>query len=220
MNDSQVAEQQRTKWRKYFEQALNGSEGEIGAATDGAMAAIARQADQAGVIAAGQAAAAQYRAGGRPTAPPMVDPRRVATAPPAAGAAPQQAAYHSVQSAPRPVGDSRSGVVTGLQQRQEMVRRTYWQVWNFRLERRDATGTVLPPVPVEVRARSFRGQIANGDLLEIPSRAKPRQLRNLTTGVTVKARGKPHPVANGFAVTIGLLVFAIVMIYVLSSGIS
>ncbi|MEV6971186.1 hypothetical protein AB0M47_39430, partial [Hamadaea sp. NPDC051192] len=73
MTDPQAIAVQRAKWRKYFEQIITGPDGEVEAAADGAMEAIARRADQAGVIAAGRAAAAEYRANGgrrRPAPPP------------------------------------------------------------------------------------------------------------------------------------------------------
>ncbi|MEV6971820.1 hypothetical protein AB0M47_42665, partial [Hamadaea sp. NPDC051192] len=117
----------------------------------------------------------------------------------------------------RPVGDGRSGVVTGLQQRQEMAGRTYFQVWNFRLERRDARGSALPPVPVEMRARSIRGQIANGDLVEIPTSGRPMRLKNLTTGATVKARGRPHPFVRGVGLTLFMILFVIVAIFIVAN---
>ncbi len=196
MNDPAGAAQ-RAKWRQYFAQVLDGSEAEVEAAADGAMAAIARRADQAGVVAAGRAAAAAYRAsGGRPARPAPVQ-----APPPVAPAA--------------RVGGG--GIVTGLQQRQEMSGRSYIQVWNFRLERRDANGNPLPPVPVEIRARSIRGQIANGDLVEIPTKPRPMQLRNLTTGATLRARGKPRPVLRWIFTILFLCAFALFVVYAIKS---
>ena len=200
MTDPQSIATQRQKWRNYFEQVISGSDGEVEAATDAAMEAIARRADQAGVIAAGRAAAAEYRAHGGRRKPPIPPP-----------AVPRVKPSTAAPKAMLPVGDARSGVVTGLQQRQEMVGRTYFQVWNFRLERREVG---LPPFPVEMRARSIRGQINNGDLVEIPSSGRPTQLKNLTTGATIGARGKPHPVWRGVGLTIFLIVFVIIAIFI------
>ena len=107
--------------------------------------------------------------------------------------------------------------MSGLQQRQEMVGRTYFQVWNFRLERQDGRGVAQSPFPVEMRARSIRGQIANGDVLEIPSSGRPMRLKNLTTGATIKAHGKPHPFWRGLALTIFFIVFVIVAIFIISN---
>ncbi len=191
--------EQRQKWRRYFEQIITGPNGEVEAATDGAMEAIARRSDQAAVIAAGRAAAAEYRANGGRRKPP----------PPPAPQAQVPIAAH------RPAGNPATGVVTGLQQRQEMSGRTYFQVWNFRLVRPGRTD--LPPVPVEMRARSFRGQLANGDTVELPSSRRPMQLKNLTTGATIKGRGKPHPIWSGVAITIFMIIFVIVAIFIVSN---
>jgi hypothetical protein len=93
-----------------------------------------------------------------------------------------------------------------------MVGRAYFQVWNFRLERGDGRG----PVPVELRARSIRGQIANGDRLEIPSSTHPMKLRNLTTGATIKAHGKPHPFFRRLGLTLFGILFVIVLLFIIS----
>lgn len=209
MTDPQSMAAQRQKWRTYFEQIIVGSDAEIEAATEGAMQAIRQRADQAGVVAAGRTAAAEFRANGqRPHAAPPPPPPQASFsfAPPPS--APQPAARVTAPG---------SGVVTGLQQRQEMVGRSYFQVWNFRLERRDAGGSTLPPVPVELRARSIRGQITNGDLLEIPSSSRPMRLKNLTTGATVKAHGKPHPFLRGVGTTIFLIIFVLVVLFILAN---
>ena len=201
---------QRQKWRTYFEQIIVGTDAEIEAATDGAMQAIRQRADQAGVVAAGRTAAAEFRANGqrRQPAPPPLSPSQASFS------------YAPQPSAPQPaarVTAPGSGVVSGLQQRQEMVGRSYFQVWNFRLERRDASGSTLPPVPVEVRARSIQGQITNGDLLEIPSSSRPMRLKNLTTGATVKAHGKPHPFLRGVGMTIFLIIFVLVTLFIVAN---
>jgi hypothetical protein len=217
MTDPQSLAVQRQKWRKYFEQTITGPDGEVEAATDAAVEAIARRADQAGVIAAGRAAAAEYRANGgrrKPAPPPPPPPPAAARTAPYGYAQPQPTAAAAAGQA---MGDSRSGVVSGLQQRSEMVGRTYFQVWNFRLERRDARGAALPPVPVEMRARSIRGQIANGDLVEIPSSARPMRLKNVTTGATIKAHGKPHPFWRGVGLILFMILFVIVALIIVSN---
>ncbi len=66
-------------------------------------------------------------------------------------------------------------------------------VWSFRLERQDEAGNRVPPVPVEMRARSFEGFISGGDLVEVDHRwspgrtLPPRRVHNVTTGAVVKA---------------------------------
>ncbi len=64
MIDPEAADRQRAKWHSYFQRTIGGSPGEVDAATEGALAAIARREDQAGVVAAGIAAARRYREGG------------------------------------------------------------------------------------------------------------------------------------------------------------
>ncbi len=89
------------------------------------------------------------------------------------------------------------GEVRGFQSRTESLGPQYptKTIWTFRVERFDAAGNRLPPVPVEMRSKSFDGFINEGDQVEISARwregqiAKPRKLRNLTTGAIVKARG-------------------------------
>ncbi len=91
--------------------------------------------------------------------------------------------------------DAIKGRVSGMQQRAEVALRTSWAVWDFRLERTAADGKPLPRVPVEMRGRRFEGSITNGDVIEIDADwtqgkiLHTRQVRNGTTGVTVKARG-------------------------------
>lgn len=104
------------------------------------------------------------------------------------------------------------GVVRGFQQRQEQTFRggggqgggsmvssapmmSTWTIWTFWLERYDAFGRPLARVPVEMRARSFSGSLADGDEVEINRPWKrgqtmtPKQVRNLSTGALVTAGG-------------------------------
>jgi len=87
------------------------------------------------------------------------------------------------------------GQASGVQQRFEQALRMSWAVWDFRIERKDANGSPLPRVPVEMRGRRFEGAINTGDMVEIAADWKPgeilhtRHVRNLSTGVTVTAKG-------------------------------
>jgi hypothetical protein len=89
------------------------------------------------------------------------------------------------------------GEVRGFQSRTESLGPQYPTkiIWTFRVERFDAAGNRLPPVPVEMRSKSFDGFINEGDQVEISGRwregqiVRPRKLRNLTTGAMVKVRG-------------------------------
>lgn len=105
-------------------------------------------------------------------------------------------------------------MVNGFQQRQEMLGRTYFTVWNFRLERRDASGQPLPPIPVEMKGRFFKGAINNGDIVDIGQSYRQGELvttqrvRNVTVGVDVVAVGRQHRVLRN----IGITIFAIIAI--------
>ena len=66
------------------------------------------------------------------------------------------------------------------------------EIWSFRVERYDASGNRLQPVPVEMRGERFDGSISEGDWVELPGEWKPGQVvhpdqvKNLTTGATVR----------------------------------
>jgi hypothetical protein len=88
------------------------------------------------------------------------------------------------------------GEVRGFQNRNETREPGHRTqiVWTFRVERYDAGGNRQPPVPVEMRSRSFEGFINEGDRVELPGYyregqlVRPRKLRNVTTGAMVRAR--------------------------------
>lgn len=86
------------------------------------------------------------------------------------------------------------GEVRSFQPYQESGSKANIQIWTFKLERFDADGNALSPVPVEMRARSFAGFINEGDRVEIFKRMKPgrlvrpKRLYNLTTNSEVYAR--------------------------------
>lgn len=85
-----------------------------------------------------------------------------------------------------------SGQVRSLQQRTEFTGQGQGrQVVTFRLERHDAAGNRLQPVPVELRGTSFRGSLNDGDWVQVQGRQRggtiyARAVRNLTTGGAVK----------------------------------
>ncbi len=228
MSDAGDMVAKRAKWQSYFEQRLIGGAAEVNAATEGAMQAIARREDVDSVIAAGLAAAKYFRS--HATMPPAPQQARKAAPPPRAQqpteprARAQATTAPSYSPSPAParststVSSSSGGVVSSLQQRQEMVGRTYFTVWNFRLENPD--GSRSTPISVEMRGRYFHGAIANGDQVDIGHRVRPGKLvkaqrvRNVTTGTDVKAVGKPHRVAKGFFITIFMIVFLAIFLFV------
>jgi hypothetical protein len=108
----------------------------------------------------------------------------------------------------RPEGDrsgERAGVVRDLQNRSEPrgsgQGSVTQQIYTFRLERYDAAGNRLPPIPVEMRGDTLWGVVNEGDWVEIPDSWQPnqtlraRKLTNLTTGSTCGA-GKTRRVAR------------------------
>jgi hypothetical protein len=84
-----------------------------------------------------------------------------------------------------------------------MYGRTYFAVWDFRLSRADAAGRPLAPIPVQMHGRRFSGGISNGDTVDVGEDYQEgqlvtaRQVRNLTTGITVRAIGRRHPFWRG-----------------------
>jgi hypothetical protein len=85
------------------------------------------------------------------------------------------------------------GIVSVLQQRTEIAQRVSYFVWDFRLERRDDKGEPLPRVAVQMRGRTLKGSIANGDHVEVSGRPTDgvlvtNRVRNLTTNSIVVAQ--------------------------------
>jgi hypothetical protein len=234
------AAQKRAKWRSYFEQRLTGTDAEVDAATEAAMRALERGADVNGIIAAGLEGAKIFRTHGR-VPPPSGAPRADTPPPPprdhaqdrrsAAGAAGAASSARSGSSrasagsrAGAAVGSATSGVVTGMQQRQEVFGRTYFTVWSFRLERTDSAGHPMTPIPVEMRGRRFKGSVNNGDLVDVRHRppsgklVQTRRVRNLTLGTDVRTKGRRHPILQALFVLVFLAGAALWIFYVTHSA--
>lgn len=216
VNDQQSTNGQestlRARWRGYFEQVLTGPDSEVEAATEAAMGAIARGAGRDAIIAAGKAAAQSERARReRPYSGPsqksQQSPEGPRWAPPGRGqpgAAPRTV-DPSASPAEQPARDRRpsrvwpadSGVVHLLEKRSESLDGQFFQTWSMRLFRlEDGWRPVPPPIPVEMRGRSIIGQLAKGDVVEIPYGNQGRTrivktLRNLSTECTIEAKGRP-----------------------------
>ena len=194
MDTQDLLADKRDGWRRYFTKILVGTDTEIDAATDAAVAALLAGGSQTEAVAAGRPAAQRYHGGpesqphatqGRPRSSPTSTPTSPTSTPTSATS---QRIAGNAQTTPNvPRG---SGTVVGMQQRQELFRGNY-QVWSFRIRTPSDAG--LPGIAVEMRARSIRGQIINGDVVEIPARrTNPKRVKNLTTGTVVKAAYKPH----------------------------
>lgn len=92
------------------------------------------------------------------------------------------------------------GEVRGFQQRSERLKPHFAAVeyndiiiWTFRLERYDA-GERLPPIPLEMRGKSFSGFINEGDTVEIKGKWRPgtvfktKRVYNVTSDSAVKVK--------------------------------
>ncbi len=113
------------------------------------------------------------------------------------------------------------GVARAVHERSEGASDPPKIVWTFRLERYDAAGNRLQPVPVEMRGRSFEGAISEGDTLEVRARwregttLRASRATNLTTGAVVQAKGYGSPwlllglLVAGLAIVVVLIVIGI-----------
>jgi tetratricopeptide (TPR) repeat protein len=127
-------------------------------------------------------------AGTRP--PSSAPPPAYASALPAEARGPEPAGDGPDQFPPAPSGHIQ-GHVAGFQRRAEQsffLHRLYLYVWDFRIVRPG-----VPPVMVEMRGFRFRGDISNGDVVDIAvsgARAgevlKVRRLLNLTTNAEIR----------------------------------
>lgn len=117
-----------------------------------------------------------------------------------------------------------SGRVRGFATRQEDRRGFFHQgqqeqVWGFRLERY-REGRRLPPIPVEMRGRSFSGSINDGDLIEFrgtwrdgqDSPLRPRRVYNRTSGMTVTVRSARLAKALLVTVVVAFVMYVVISI--------
>ncbi len=121
------------------------------------------------------------------------------------------------QFADAPTGHLR-GRVVGFQRRAEQsffLHRLYLYVWDFRVER---PGTA--PVMIEMRGFRFRGDISNGDIVDIITRdaspgqvLKVRRLLNLTTNaeITTSYGRGPRTLATAAKIAVALIALAAVI---------
>jgi hypothetical protein len=88
------------------------------------------------------------------------------------------------------------GTVGGFQVRNEPYGQASKTVWTFRIERFDAEGNRLPPVPVEMKATKLSGFVTDGDRVSVnisgwkPGKLlSPKSFYNETTQSEVKVEG-------------------------------
>lgn len=85
-------------------------------------------------------------------------------------------------------------------------------VWTFTLERFDDSGNRLPPVPVQLRGRSFDGALRDGDWVQVQAIWRPgttvhvKEVLDLTTGALVRAH-RPSKIAQ----VVGIIVIALIV---------
>ncbi|NAS25732.1 hypothetical protein GT755_29130 [Herbidospora sp. NEAU-GS84] len=118
------------------------------------------------------------------------------------------------------------GVVRDFQPRRERSMTSgdmEMESWHFRIERHDASGNRLAPVPVEMKGLTFVGALSNGDEVSVrgvwrDGTLRVQELTNLTTNAYVRA--KDYRVART-AVMIAVLVgFVVVVTIILSVAVS
>ena len=118
---------------------------------------------------------------------------------------------------------ARGGIVgeaRGLQRRLEESGNRNVEVLSFRVERYDAKGNRLTPVPVQMRGTSFEGSVQEGDQVRVSGQRSRRgtvsvdRVENLTTRSTVKAK---RTMGAEWVATF-IFVAVIVIIIVLTSG--
>ena len=106
-----------------------------------------------------------------------------------------------------------TGVVRDLQYRGERWgEHSETAIWNLRIERYDAGGNRLAPVPVEMRGDSFSGSVINGDVIRVKGSWRGCALRveefdNLTTGAQVRAMPTPRLPVAVLMILLGSIIF-------------
>lgn len=130
--------------------------------------------------------------------------------------APGPSAPTSARLAGGPAGAVVEGQARGVQARVE--RRgdnAHQEVWTFRVERFDEAGDRVLLVPVEMRGLGFEGSIGDGDWVRVRGRRRrgtfhAREVENLTTGATVRAKQIPKVVTGLLvALLVGIVVFIV-----------
>lgn len=115
------------------------------------------------------------------------------------------------------------GVVRGFTSRQEPWGEGHRDIWQFRVERFDADGNKLVPIPVEMRGLSYRGSVSNGDEVRVHGRWRDGTLQvenvtNLSTSAQVRAKSYKglQTLATVFVIIIGLIVVGGIVSLVIS----
>ncbi|YCK42924.1 hypothetical protein ACNF49_39465 [Actinomadura sp. ATCC 39365] len=119
-----------------------------------------------------------------------------------------------------------TGIVRDFQQRQDRSLGNTdleEEIWHFRIERYDANGNRLTPIPVEMTGLSFVGALSNGDHVTVEGKWREGTLRveevaNLTTNARVRAKSYRQ-----LRMVLGVVViffFVVIVVIILSNVIS
>ncbi len=105
------------------------------------------------------------------------------------------------------------GYVSGFSTRSELAGREWVTIWDFRLERVDDDGNPLPRVPVALKGMHFNSAINDDDLVEVDGSWRegetmwPREVKNLTTAVTIRPRGGRGGLGAAIGTLLGLVIW-------------
>lgn len=112
------------------------------------------------------------------------------------------------------------GTVRDLRHRERDDAGTAMTVLDFRIERHDASGNRLAPVPVQMRGMSFSGSVNNGDDVRVDKgkwrhgTLRVEALGNLTTGASVRSN------VHSFGQTVFKVVFGTIFCTLFFGGLA
>lgn len=109
------------------------------------------------------------------------------------------------------------GQVRGVQQRTDGFGEQGGNLLTFRIERYDAAGNRLQPVPVQLRTRGYDGTLSDGDEVRVTGRWKDGTLhtdrvQNLTTGAAIVGKSI-KAVLLVFLALVAVLAVAFVVVF-------
>jgi hypothetical protein len=125
----------------------------------------------------------------------------------------------------RSEGTRFSGVVRDLRHRDRDDAGNPMTVVDFRIERHDASGNRLAPVPVQMRGQSYSGAVNNGDEIQVTNAnwrdgtLRVTDLHNLSTGASVRAgQHRGWTIVTWVAVVVFVAFMAAIVISIIRSN--
>jgi hypothetical protein len=157
---------------------------------------------------------------------PPAQPGPVLRSAPVGAAAPARDPVAGRAGSAQSEGTRFSGVVRDLRHRDHDDAGMPMTVVDFRIERHDASGNRLAPVPVQMRGQSFSGSVNNGDEIRV-NKAEWRHgtlrvtaLHNLSTGASVRAgRHRGWTIVTWLFTVVFLAFLAVIVIVIIRSSI-